>query len=145
MSREPRPPRQAHSVEELTSDDLVLSLGDLRPEQVAALVTLEHDNTQVVLTGERRRHYLTEHPDAARHENKLTELVLHPDEAHRNRKDPLTAIFYQRLDEGHYLRVAIVLQPNAGELKHSVFSFRLAKEREVEKGRAAGRVVWRRK
>jgi hypothetical protein len=114
-------------------------------DYVAAMIGLGRHNLEVVLTGERRRHYLKDHPEMVKHEDKLRGAVLRPGEVHRNRKDPHTAIFYKRLDDDYFLRVAVVLQKKAGELKHSVFSFRLAKQKEVDEGRHAGRVIWSRK
>lgn len=130
------------SIDDLTSDDRVTKLGRLQVEYVAAIIGLGRHNLAVILTGERRRHYLTDHPEMAQHENELRHVVLNPDEVHRNRKEPHTAIFYRRVDDNYFLRVAIVLQARASTLKHSVFSFRLAKQKEVERGRRAGRVIW---
>ncbi|MBI5652240.1 MAG: hypothetical protein HZC40_17625 [Chloroflexi bacterium] len=133
------------AINELTSDNYVMYLGRLRHEYVSEMIRLGRHNLVVVLTGERRRHYLTDHPEMIRCERELHRVVLQPDQVHRNRKDPHTAIFYKRFDDDYFLRAAIVLQPKAGELKHSGFSFRLAKEKEVEDGRRAGRVIWNRK
>jgi hypothetical protein len=122
-----------------------MRVGRLQNEYVSEMIGLGRHNLEVVLTGERRRHYLTDHPEMAQHEDELRRVILNPDKVHRNRKDLHTAIFYRRLDDDYFLRVAVVLQPKAGELKHSVFSFRLAKQKEVEDGRRAGRVIWSRK
>ncbi len=137
--------KTVHSIGELKSDDRVTKLGRLQMEYVATIIGLGRHNLEVILTGERRRHYLTDHPEMAQHENELRHVVLNPDEVHRNRKEPHTAIFYRRVDNTYFLRVAIVLQARAGTLKHSVFSFRLAKQKEVEAGRRAGRVIWSKK
>ncbi len=133
------------SIGDLKSADRVTKLGRLQVEYVAAIIGLGRHNLDVILTGERRKHYLTDHPEMAQHENELRHVVLNPDEVHRNRKEPHTAIFYRRVDNNYFLRVAIVLQAKAGTLKHSVFSFRLAKQKEVEGGRRAGRVIWSKK
>lgn len=145
MPRQPRSARFVHDINELTRDDCILKLGRLQREYVAEMIGLGRHNLEVVLTVERRKHYLLDHPEVAQHEDKLRSVVLRPDEVHRNRKDPHTAIFYGCLDESHFLRAAVVLQAKAGELKHSVFSFRLAKQKEVEDARRAGRVIWSRK
>ena len=108
------------------------------------MIGLGRHNLDVVLTGERRKHYLADHPEMPSHEDKLHDGVLLPDEVQRNRKDPRTAIFYKRLNDEYFLRAAVVLQPKAGELKHSIFSFRLAKQKEVEGARHAGRTIWSR-
>ena len=145
MPRKFRAAMFVQSISDLSADDRVLRIGRLRMEYITSLVHLGRHNLDVVLTGERRRHYLTDHPDIAPYEQMLARVVLNPDQVHRNRKDPRTAIFYKRMDEEHYLRAAIVLQLQAGELKHSVFSFRLAKNKEVEDGRRGGRVIWSKK
>lgn len=145
MSRKLLTSKQVHKIRELTSNERVLVLGRLRLEYVAAMVNLGRHNVEVVLTGERRGHYLTQHPEMAKYEDQLASVVLNPDQVHRNRKERHTAIFYKALDKKYFLRVAVVLQARAGEMKHSVFSFRLAKQRGVEAGKRAGRVVWQRK
>ncbi len=145
MPRQHRSAKLVRTIGELSSYDRVFKIGRLKQEYVSAMIALGRHNLQVILTGERRKHYLTDHPEVAQHESKLRDIVLNPDEIHRNRKEPHTAIFYKRLDENYFLRVAIVLQAKAGELKHSVFSFRLAKRKEVEGGRSTGRIIWSKK
>ncbi len=72
----------------------------------------------------------------------LADLVTDPDEVLYNRRDPLVALFYRRLDADHYLRAAVVMQPVSGPFKHSVITFRLAREDETKRGRA--RRAWQR-
>jgi len=145
MPIKPHAAKYVRRLTELTGAEQVLKLGRLRPEQVAQIMGLGRHNLDLVLMGERRKHYLAEHREMAQHERELRDVVLNPDEVHRNRKDPSTAIFYRHLGADHYLRVAVVLQRRAGELKHSVFSFRLAKQKEVDEGRRTGRIIWRKK
>lgn len=96
---------------------------------------------RVVLTGERRRHYLESHPEVSDCESTLQEAVLDPDEVQCNKKDPQIAILYTKLSAEAYLRVALWVSDTSG-LQNSVHSFRRAHVREVRRGRKEGRVVW---
>ncbi|MDL1898214.1 hypothetical protein FBQ82_18335 [Anaerolineae bacterium CFX7] len=145
MAHKIKPSKWVNSIKELKSDELVLKVGRLRAEYVEGIVKLGRGNLEVVLTGERRKHYLNSHPEMIQYEDKLADVVLAPNQTHRNRKVLQTVIFYKRLDQRHFLRAAIVLQPKAGELKHSIFSFRLAKHSEVETSAHEGRLIWRKK
>jgi len=98
-------------------------------------------NRDVVLTGKQRAHYLARHPDTAQLEGFIPDAVLGPDEVHRNRYDPAMAIFYKIIDSTRYVRVAVLMQLSPGELKHSVLSYRLARQREVEHN--LERIVWK--
>jgi hypothetical protein len=108
VSRKAGAAQLVRTINELTSDNRVLRVGRLRMDYVAAMIGLGRHNLEVVLTGERRRHYLKDHPEMVKHEDKLRGAVLRPGEVHRNRKDPHTAIFYKRLDDDYFLRVAVV-------------------------------------
>jgi hypothetical protein len=118
----------------------VLLLGHLRADIVHAWSDDAEHNSEVVLTGRQRAHYLARHPETATLEVRLTDALLDPNEVHRNRYDPAIAIFYRQIDSAHYVRVAVLMQRTAGALKHSVLSYRLANTREVVRNRA--RAVW---
>lgn len=98
---------------------------------------------QIVLTGERRQHYLTNHPDVADVEASLGRLVLDPDEVHRNKTSSEMLVFYRRHGDS-YLRAAVWISQDATK-QNSVHSFRWARAGEVEAGRRAGRSLWRKK
>jgi len=117
------------------------SLGELDETLVSLLSDEVKGNLEVVLTARQREHFLERHGEMSSLEHYLTEAVLWPDEVHQNKSDPRMAIFYKRLDETHYLRVAVWVAPKAGNKKHSVISYRIAKEKEVIKGRSR-RVRW---
>ena len=95
---------------------------------------------EVVLTGERRAHYLREHPEMADYEVYLAETALTPDEVHCNKRDPDMAICYRRLDSERFLRVALWISPGEGR-SNSIHSYRLARTHEVEIGRRQGRAL----
>ena len=117
----------------------VLAIGLIQPAIISAwkgAVT-----RRVVLTGERRRHYLQRHPGIREYETSLRAVVLYPDEVHRNKKDPEMAIMYKQLDAEAFLRVALWVSDTTG-LENSVHSFRRAHAREVMRGRKEGRLIW---
>ena len=118
----------------------VLVIGELRADLACHWVDDLADNLVVVLTGRQRQHYLKAHPEVATHEDLLCETVLEPDEVHRNRQDAQVALFYPRLDDRHFLRVAVLMQRLPGGLRHSVLSCRLAGRRELRAG--ARRRMW---
>lgn len=97
--------------------------------------------SRVVVTGERRAHYLERHPEIRQSEGMLSEVILQPDEVHRNKRDFRIAIFYKRLSADRYLRVALWVSNHDG-LQNSVHSFREARLRETLDGQKKGRVVW---
>jgi len=110
---------------------------------VRNIVTLTEDNLEVILTWERRQHYLERHYEMFWHENLLIETVLSPDIIQRNSKDKDIALFFKKIDEEHYLRATILLNiAREKDKKHSVLSYRIAGRKEVEKGKL--REVYRR-
>lgn len=96
---------------------------------------------RVIVTGERRVHYLESHPDSAPFGSSLRDTLLNPSEVHRNRKDARMAIFYRRASDTHWYRTAVWVAPRNDRL-NSVMSYRIARESEIEAGRKAGRLVW---
>jgi hypothetical protein len=134
----------AAKIDTLTDRKAVLQMGVL-PEQLSQTVRqiwTESVTSQVVLTGERRAHYLERHAEMAGLESYLLTTLLQPDEVHRNRYDPRMAIFYKQIDIDHYLRIALWVS-NDPTKQNSVFSFRKARTGEVERERKAGRVLWK--
>ena len=105
--------------------------------------TIVQSPKAIVLIGNRRFHYLERHPEMYTWEGLLVATVFDPDEVHRNRHDPHVALFYRRLDEDHYLRVAVLMQPRKNVLKHSILSYRLARVSEVIE--QSERRVWKSK
>jgi len=120
----------------------VLPIGTLRQNILASMRDAITD--QVVVTGERRQHYLARHPDVQPYETELARLINDPDEIQRNKTDAQMLILYRRLDAERFLRAAVWVSRRADK-QNSVHSLRLAKASEVELGRAQGRGVWQRK
>lgn len=120
-------------------DSGVVVLGQA-PTGVVRAWALDDDSFDVVLTGKQRAHYLQRHAEMAAYEASLPLAISEPSEVHRNRADPQMAIFYRRVDERHYLRVAVAMQRQKQWRKHSVLSYRIAGLAEVVEGR--GRAVW---
>lgn len=126
----------------MQSGDVVI-VGELIEDIVMLWSDQPDGNRLVVLTGRQRSHYLDRHPEIREFEGRLSEAVLDPDEVHRNKRDPQMALFYKRLNERHYLRVAVLMQRAPGALRHSILSVRLSHTSEVMKGEE--RRVWAKK
>ena len=131
-------------IKKLTDHKAVLSLGKISPSTYRAISRQWPTSitSRIVLTGERRAHYLARHADMAAFESELMGVLFDPDEVHRNRYDANMAIFYRRIDQEHFLRVAIWVSDDQTK-QNSVFSFRKARIGEVENERRNGRRVWR--
>lgn len=125
------------------SPDQAIILGNLNPNVVSKWTTSTDNNLELILTGKQRIHYLDRHPEMTKLEPFILDTVLSPDEVHRNAKDAMMALFYRKVDNDHYMRVAVLLQEVGNEKKHSIMSFRIASEKELEKMRKLGRVKWK--
>jgi len=133
---------QSMDIQDLTVGSHLI-LGKLLPEFVKNIVTLTEDNLEVILTWERRQHYLERHYEMFWYENLLIKTVLSPDIVQKNSKDKDVTLFFKRIDEEHYLRATILLNTaNEKDKKHSVLSYRIARRIEVERGKL--REVYRR-
>ena len=119
----------------------IIRIGFLSHEILASWS--ERTTREVIITRERRSHYLARHPEVQRHEHLLLSALMDPLEVHRNRLDERIAIFYRELDDAFHVRVPVWISDRT-DRQNSVLSFRRARTREVERGRAAGRQVWRR-
>ena len=95
---------------------------------------------QIILTGERRGHYLQEHKEMIDLEDYLPKVILQFTDVHINTSDPRMAIFYLELDDKHLLRVALWISDNPEKL-NSVHSMRKARRSEYLKGIKAGRSI----
>lgn len=136
-------PDQSRVLEELRDDrgPEIVRLGHLSADIIAKwtrTTTLE-----VILTRERRAHYLARHPEILGDEPVLLSALTDPLEVHRNRLDERIAIFYRDVGGGFYLRVPVWISDRT-DRQNSVLSLRRARSKEVEAGRAAGRQIWRR-
>jgi hypothetical protein len=96
---------------------------------------------EAVITRNRRDHYLANHPEIVDIERALLLAVRFPNEIHVNKNDPSMAIVYRRLDESHWIRVALLTSRHS-HLKNSVISCRIAGFEEILEGRRSGRRVW---
>jgi len=139
---------QAGSLSETRFDEKLKTL--MSAQQVLAVNQLPQPVRQywpdavtakVILMGERRAHYLTDHADIAPYEDRLRDVIANPDEIHRNKRDAQIAILYQRIDEDHWLRATLWISDKPG-LQNSIHSYRLAGVEEVRKGRRSGRLLW---
>ena len=118
----------------------VLLVGEIPP--VAIEFWSNRSSSMAVIIGSRRSHYLASHSELEELEQILILSLLDPDEVHSNASDPLMAIVYRRLDSEFYIRIALLISEDAAR-QNSVISARLAREKEVERGRARGRLKWK--
>jgi len=121
----------------------VLVVGSLPIDIVRGFVSDVTDNLDVVITGERRQHYLDQHPEMLSSEHLLPETLLSPDEVHRNRTDLDVGVFYKQIGPDRYLRAVVRVQARVGRRKHSLMSYRMARAKELQEGRP--RLVWEKK
>lgn len=130
--------------------ELTERLGSLGPREVLVVGEFpagalsawpEAITRTVVVTGERRAHYLERHPEMAEFEAVLGDLLGDPDEVHRYRGRKQVANVYRRIDNDYYWMVGVAVATVEG-LRNSVLSFRRARRKEVERGRGLGLAVW---
>lgn len=103
----------------------------------------QHVTQQVVITRERRQHYLDRHPETVDDEFLMIQTLLDPPEIHVNKQDRQVAIIYAPMDGDRFLRIPVWIS-DRNDRQNSVLSLRRARPREVEAGRRAGRQVWMR-
>ena len=118
----------------------IIRVGVVPPEILAHwsnTTTLE-----LIITRERRSHYLARHPEVLNDEPLMLDALMVPFEVHRNRLDERIAIFYRELEDGFYPRVPVWVSDRV-DRQNSVLSLRRARAREIESGRSARRLVWR--
>ncbi|CAA9559224.1 MAG: hypothetical protein AVDCRST_MAG43-1770 [uncultured Thermomicrobiales bacterium] len=101
-----------------------------------------HVADDIVITRERRQHYLDRHPEVESDERQVVEALLDPSEIHINSKDMQMAIFYAQMSETIHLSVSVWVSDRT-DRQNFVLSVRRAKTREVEQGRIRGRVRWK--
>jgi hypothetical protein len=99
----------------------------------------------VIVTPRQRRHYLGRHPEIAGREPEIVRAITDPDEVHMYASNRETANLYLRLEDrpSHYLLVSVAISFRE-DRQNSVLSVRIARERELRRGRAKRRMIWRR-
>ncbi len=128
--------------------DVLLQEGHIVPVERIPDVVLSKIGTQiegnrtVILTLERRLHYLQRHPEMAKWESIFPNVINNPDEVHKNRRNSQIFNFYKRISEKHYLRLTVVIQEKPGKFKHSIITARLARIKEVQRGQKKGLKIW---
>jgi hypothetical protein len=120
----------------------VISIGNANQKIVSRWSDDIEGNLEVVLTGKQRAHYIGRHKEMGEFEKFLFDVIVAPDEVHKNKADKMMAIFYKQQDKYHYLRVAVLMQKTKGDLRHSILSYRIAGLDEIVLGRKQGRMVW---
>lgn len=133
------PENVADRLRRLGPKDIVI-VGQVLDEALAAWP--EATGRFVVVTGERRIHYLERHQDVADDEDAIVDLIRDPSEIRRYERDPDVANLYRRIDDAHSWMVAVLIAKES-PLLNSVLSFRRARRRAVERGKKRGLVVWK--
>lgn len=103
---------------------------------------LDRETDDIVVTRERRQHYLERHPEMEVYEWQLIKALLDPSEIHANTNDSRMAIIYDPINEMIYLRVSVWISDRA-DRQNSVLNMRLGRMRELQNGRINGRVRWK--
>ncbi len=95
----------------------------------------------VVITAERRRHYLHEHPEVEELEPLLLRTLLDPEEVHFYNSDKAVANLYQSIDIRKDLMVSVWISHESSK-QNSLHSARIQHRRRRIKSRENGRAVW---
>lgn len=120
-----------------------IEVGNLNEAFVSHWAKTER-NLGVVITAERRRHYLA-HPEMKRHERLLKDALLDPDEVHRSKTHSNRGCLYKRLSKDRYLRVVVQFEPVASKRKHMLWTAFEVPEADVVRDTKAGLRVWKKK
>lgn len=128
----------------LSEPHSVITIGKFRPivSESIRVHWRTYWTSVVVLTGERRRHYLERHAEITKYESHIGQLIRWPDELYRNKSDSDMLIVYKMVDDETWLRAAIWISGVESKL-NSIFSLRLAKPEEVMGNRRMRQCVWR--
>lgn len=119
-------------IKKLKRDD-VLRIGELDGILLEKMGVNITDNLSIVLTGERRLHYLENHAEMEPFEDLLINIISQPDFACSNKQDDDVMILYRKIDEARALRLVIRLQKGKTDYKHSIMSYRFSSLAEYEK------------
>jgi hypothetical protein len=102
----------------------------------------------VVITGERRehyllgrRHYFTSEVELEEFERQLILTVRDPDEIHRNETKPFTVILWRRVSPERHMRVVVALS-GSEQLSNSVITAWRPSPRKYRKARESNRLLW---
>lgn len=130
-----------HLIQRLTKKN-VYTIGDIDNAIVSAWDQHASGNQTVILTGERRLHYLERHPEMRQVEDELANVILSPVVVSRNKTDENILIFYREFNKEKYLRATVLMINEQGWKKHSIITYRFAGEKEYLQ--ALGRAIWQR-
>ena len=119
--------------------DEVLYIGDLPSLSLTNWPNRITD--RVVITAERRRHYLERHPDVEPCEDVPIEAVRDPDEIHRYVRDITIANVYRQIDEQHDIVASIQITHAVG-MMNSVMTARISRKRDRDSARRRGLLLW---
>ena len=125
---------------DLSGED-VLEIGEV-PDHVLSIWVGRHTN-RVVITAERRAHYLLSHPEVIAYEQDMLLAILDPDAVHRYEADAEVANLYREVGDGRYIVVSLLTTSNPG-LRNSVMSARISRTRQRNSGIRKGLEVWKR-
>jgi hypothetical protein len=96
----------------------------------------------VVITAERRRHYLQEHPEVEELELLLLHTLFDPEEVHLYDPDKAVANLYRSIDTRNDLMVSVWIS-HESDKQNSLHSARIQHHRRRMNPRKKGRGLWR--
>lgn len=139
-------PADGTPVPPVADPDAVLRVGRL-DRAIAKEFAPRNAESTVVLTQERLDHFSQpKGREATFNPRHVVQAVLDPEFVYRDRKNADTGLFYRKLDDGHYLAVAVKFAARKGRQKHSIITahpvrdrgFRRLPRRDLVWQRAAG-------
>lgn len=97
---------------------------------------------RVIITAERRQHYLFRHPEVVELEALIVTTLLDPVEVHRFAPDKAVANLYRPVNDRNDLMVSVWISHDPDK-QNSVHSARIQHHRRLETSRDRGNELWR--
>ncbi len=131
-----------NDVKKLKRNTDIWTAGKLGREKLKSFVEIEADNLEIILTGERRKHYLKVkgREKIKEFERDISKIIEYPDKIYKNGRHENTVWFLKELDKTHFLKLVIKLVKTKGELKHSILTFHPVRKKRLKKFRK--NLIW---
>ena len=115
-------------------------IGNIPSESLATWPNRVTD--RVIITAERRIHYLERHPEVEDLEYDLLEAIRNPEELHLYPRDRTIANIYRQIDLRHDIVASVLISHEHG-IMNSVMTARISRRRDRESGLRRGTLLWR--